>query len=99
MKKTLVLVILFILPIVAYLFFASGVNHFGKLPVLTEDVADVSSIDPSVSLENKITILGFLGSDIEHKKGNAFNLNEKIYKRFFEFNDLQFVMIVPRRQP
>ncbi len=95
MKKTLVLVILFILPIVAYLFFASGVNHFGKLPVLTEDVADVPSIDPSVSLENKITILGFLGSDIEHKKGNAFNLNEKIYKRFFEFNDLQFVMIVP----
>jgi hypothetical protein len=81
---------------VAYLFFASGVNNFGKLPVLTDSIADFSSIDAPVSLENKITVLGFLGEDIEHKKGNAFNLNEKIYKRFFEFNDLQFVMVVPK---
>lgn len=95
MKKTVVLAILFILPIVAYLFFASGVNNFGKLPVLNEEVGDVSAIDASVSLDGKITILGFLGSEIENKKGNAFNLNEKIYKRFFEFNDLQFVMLQP----
>lgn len=95
MKKTIVLAILFILPIVAYLFFASGVNNFGKLPVLTEKVANLSAIDASVSLQNKITVLGFLGNDVENKKGNAFNLNEKIYKRFFEFNDLQFVMLLP----
>ncbi len=95
MKKTFVLVILFILPIVAYLFFASGVNNFGKLPILTENVNDVSGFDESVSLQDKITILGFLGSDIENKKGNAFNLNQKIYKRFYEFNDFQFVILVP----
>ena len=96
MKKTIVLVILFILPIVAYLFFASGVNNFGKLPVLTDEVGDISAIDASVTLDDKITILGFLGSEIEKKKGNSFNLNEKIYKRFFEFNDLQFLMILPQ---
>ncbi len=94
MKKTFVLVVLFILPIVAYLFFASGVNNFGKLPTLTENVNDVSSFDNNVSLQDKITILGFLGSDIENKKGNAFNLNQKIYKRFYEFKDFQFVMFV-----
>ncbi len=96
MKKTVVLIILFILPIVAYLFFASGVTNFGKLPVLTEAIGDVSGMDETISLKNKITILGFLGDDIEQKKGNAFNLNQKIYKRFFEFKDLQFVMIVPK---
>ncbi len=96
MKKTAVLVTLFVLPIVAYLFFASGVTNFGKLPVLTEAIGDVSDMDETISLKNKITILGFLGEDIEQKKGNAFNLNQKIYKRFFEFNDLQFVMIVPK---
>lgn len=96
MKKTVVLVILFILPIVAYLFFASGVNNFGKLPVLTEKVEDIfSTSDIPISLKNKITILGFLGSEVELKKGNAFNLNQKIYKRFFEFDDLQFIMVVP----
>lgn len=96
MKKTVVLVILFVFPIVAYLFFASGVTNFGKLPVMTKGIGDVTPMDKTVSLKNKITILGFLGNDIEHKKGNAFNLNQKIYKRFFEFYDLQFVMIVPK---
>ncbi len=96
MKKTFILVVLFVLPIVAYLFFASGVNNFGKLPILTKSIGDVSSINNSISLQNKITILGFLGSDVQLKKGNAFNLNQKIYKRFYEFNDFQFVMMVPK---
>jgi len=96
MKKTFVLVILFVLPIVAYLFFASGVNNFGKLPTLTQNIDDVSSFDATVTLKNKISVLGFLGSDIEYVKGNAFNLNQKIYKRFYEFKDFQFVMVVPR---
>ncbi|MFC4218749.1 hypothetical protein [Flagellimonas marina] len=95
MKKTFVLVVLFIFPLVAYLFFASGVNNFGKLPTLTENVPDISQVDSSVTLDGKITILGFLGSDVEGKKGNAFNLNQKIYKRFSEFQDFQMVMVVP----
>jgi len=95
MKNKFVLAVLFILPIVVYLFFASGINNFGKLPTLTEKIADISSIDDNVELKNKITILGFLGSDLENKKGIAFNLNQKIYKRFYEFNDFQFVMLVP----
>jgi len=95
MKKVFVLVVLFILPLVAYLFFASGVNNFGKLPVLNEEVADVSSINADFSFKNKITILGFIGSDVDYVKGNIFNLNQKIYKRFHEFNDFQMIMITP----
>ncbi len=95
MKKTFVLVVLFVLPLVAYLFFASGVNNFGKLPVLTEKVQDVRSLDASVTLQDKITILGFLGRNAALKKGNAFNLNQKIYKRFYEFKDFQMLMVMP----
>lgn len=95
MKKVLVLVVLFILPLVAYLFFASGVNNFGKLPILTEEVTDVSTINPDYTFKDKITILGFLGNDIDYIRGNAFNLNQKIYKRFHEFNDFQMIMLVP----
>ncbi len=94
MKKTFVLVVLFILPIVAYLFFASGVNNFGKLPSLTKGVSDVSDFDTSITLKDKISIVGFLGDDVSNKKGNVFNLNQKIYKRFYEFKDFQFVMLV-----
>ncbi|MGD1944855.1 MAG: hypothetical protein ACFB0A_00990 [Croceivirga sp.] len=95
MKKTFVLIALFVLPLVAYLFFASGVNNFGRLPTLTKNVRDVSFIDDAQTFEGKITILGFLGEEIENQKTIALNLNQKIYKPFYEFNDFQFIMIVP----
>jgi hypothetical protein len=95
MKKTFVLVVLFILPLVAYMFFASGVNNFGRLPTLTENVQDLEAFSPRETLDGKITILGFLGYDLEMKKGNAFNLNQKIYKPFYEFRDFQMVMVLP----
>jgi hypothetical protein len=96
MKKAFVLVVLFILPVVAYLFFASGVNNFGRLPVITENIQDVSAYDNEVTFKNKITVLGFLGNDVDFKKGNALNLNQKIYKDFHQFNDFQFVMLMPK---
>ncbi|MFA9193661.1 hypothetical protein AAGV33_04525 [Flavobacterium sp. FBOR7N2.3] len=99
MKKNIVLFVLFVLPIVAYLFFASGVNSFTKLPVITPKVADLgnwkSLRGEQVSLDNKITILGFSGTEILKNRGNLFNLNEKIYQRYHGFKDLQFVMICP----
>lgn len=95
MKKKIVLAVLFVLPVVVYLFFASGVNNFGRLPILSENVSDVAIFDPSVTFKDKITILGFLGDNVSAKQGNAFNLNQKIYKRFGEFNDFQMVMVVP----
>jgi hypothetical protein len=97
MKKTFVLVVLFVLPIVAYLFFASGVTNFGKLAQLTKDVHEIDFSD-QVQFKGKITVLGFLGSDVEGRKGNAFNLNQKIYKRFYEFGDFQFVMLISKDQ-
>lgn len=94
MKKTFILIVLFILPIVVYLFFASGVNNFGKLPILTQNVNELN-FSTETKFKNKITILGFLGLNVDSRKGNAFNLNQKIYKRFHEFKDFQFVMVVP----
>ena len=99
MKKNIVLFVLFILPILAYLFFASGVNSYTKLPVLTPKVADFGnwkSLDnQKLSLNNKITVLGFSGSKLLENRGNFFNLNQKIYQRYHTFKDLQFVVICP----
>jgi len=99
MKKNIVLFVLFILPIVAYLFFASGINSFTKLPVITSKISDLGNWESlngkKVSLNNKITILGFSGTEILKNRGNYFNLNEKIYQRYHDFKDLQFVVIAP----
>ena len=94
MKKYIVLTILFVLPLVVYLFFASGINNFAKLPVLTDEVFEISKIS-NITFDNKITILGFFGNNVEDKHGDALNLNQKIYKRFYKFKDFQFVMIQP----
>jgi hypothetical protein len=99
MKKNIVLFVLFILPIVAYLFFASGVNSFTKLPTVTPKIADIGAWNSlkgdKVSLNNKITILSFSGTNLLKNRGNYFNLNQKIYQQYHSFNDLQFVVICP----
>ena len=91
---------MFALPIVAYLFFASGVNSFAKLPVVTPGINELSDWESlsgeKVKLADKITILGFPGSDILYNKGNAFNLNQKIYNKNKDFNDFQIVMVAPQ---
>ncbi len=99
MKKQAVLFILFVLPIVAYLFFASGVNSFTKLPTITSKVPDfgqwIGMNNETVSLQGKITVLGFGGTNLLENRGNLFNLNQKIYQRYHKFNDLQFVIVCP----
>ena len=97
-QKKIVLGLLFVFPIVVYLFFASGKNNFAKLPILTNEVNELSSlasvIDDSIRLQDRITVLGYWGGSLETKKAEALNLNEKIYKRFYEFEDFQFVILV-----
>lgn len=99
MKKFSVLAVLFLLPITAYLFFASGVNNFAKLPVLTNDVENISNLnsqgDSAVTFQDKISIVAFFGSEPEDLKGNTFNLDNKILNKFYEFEDFQFVIILP----
>ena len=98
LKKYLVLGILFIFPIVVYLFFASGINNFAKLPILQKNISEIAEWQTlsgkNVQLENNISIIGFWGDDLDHRKLDAFNLNQKIYKRFYKFKDLQFIMVV-----
>lgn len=100
MKKNIVLFVLFVLPIVAYLFFASGVNSFTKIPILTKAIPEFGAWSSlrkdTIKLQNKITVLGFGGFDIKKHRGNIFNLNLNIYKRYHEFKDLQFVIVCPK---
>lgn len=99
MKKFLVLGILFALPITAYLFFASGKNNFAKLPVLTENVQDITSFESNsgdpISFKEHISVVAFFGSDLENIKGNTFNLDKKILEKYYDFDDFQFVIILP----
>lgn len=92
-QKFIVLFALFIVPLLFYIFLSLGINNFAKLPVLTNNVTDISAVTKKAQFARKISIVTFLGSDIQLAKGELFNLNEKIYKPFYGFKDFQMIII------
>ncbi len=91
-KKYVVLGILFVFPIVIYLFFASGINNFAKLPILTENLPEINSWktlrgDP-VQFQDHITVIGFWGNDLESKKSDAFNSKSEDIQTFLRIQRL-----------
>jgi hypothetical protein len=103
MKNKIVLIILFIFPIVTYLIFASAKHNSLFLPTLSEKNKEIpkewaSNDNEVVSLKDKITIVGFLGSKVVESEGCLFNLNQKIYQKYFGFDDFQIVMVVSKGQ-
>ena len=99
-KKKIVLGVLFLLPIAIYMFFATGVNNFGKLSVLSQDVVSVLNFKDlngaPVTLDNKITILGFFGDTPLQTKAYTYNLAHKIYKKNHEYKECQFLIRLPQ---
>ena len=96
LKKYLILGFLFFFPIFVYVFLSTGINNFAKLPVLTKMVMDIENIEgnsANVTFKNKISVVAFWGGEVYKKKSEALNLNQKIYKRFYEFQDFQFVLL------
>ncbi|MFD1293221.1 hypothetical protein ACFQ5N_05175 [Lutibacter holmesii] len=96
MKKFGVLFSLFILPLVFYIFLSKGIYKYSNLPILTSEVVDIHSLGDSTATFNEhLSVICFLGNDINTAKGSVFNLNETIYKRFYQKPYFQMVAILP----
>jgi hypothetical protein len=98
MKKFWVLFSLFVLPLVFYIFLSKGIYKYSNLPILTEDVIDLKTVSPltSATFSEKLTVVCFLGSDIKNAKASLFNLNQTIYKRYYQKPYFQMVAILPQ---
>ena len=73
-----------------------GVVNWTKLPVLTERVLDIQQLDSTkqISFKGNVSILCFVGNDIEMAKGGVFNVNQKSTKIFMDikhFKPWQFI--------
>lgn len=95
-KKNLLLFTLLVGPLLFYILISTGINNFKRLPILTESVHNISTLDSSQTFVEKISIVCFLGDDVLAVKGGFFNLNEKIYKPFYGFTDFQIIGIYPK---
>ena len=98
MKKFWVLFSLFVLPLVFYIFLSKGIYKYSNLPILTENVIDLKQFAPNskASFSKKLSIVCFLGSDINNAKASLFNLNQTIYKRYYSKPFFQMVAILPQ---
>jgi hypothetical protein len=96
-KKRAVLFLLFIFPLICFLMLSTGKNNFTKLPIVTANIIDVTEIDATkeVQLKEYVSIICFLGSDVNANKSGLFNLNEKVYKKFTDYKKFQVVAIYP----
>lgn len=97
-KKRIVLFLLFIFPLIFFLYLSTGKNNFTKLPVLNTSVIDVSEIDSSktFTFKDNVSVVCFIGDDVSSNKSGLLNLNEKIYKKFIDFKKFQIIAIYPQ---
>ena len=86
-KKRFVLIALFVFPLLFFLLLSTGINNFKKLSTLTYNVS-LDVLEDTISMQDHVTLLCFLGDNIEAKKGGVFNLNQKIYKEFYGYECL-----------
>ena len=93
-KKYVVLFATFIIPLIFFLFLASGKVNFEKLPILTENIEDVSQ-SSDVSLLNKVSVLVFLGNDTSvGSVQQLLNLYQVVYKSTEKYKKFQVVVLV-----
>lgn len=99
MKRKIVLLGLLVLPLVLYIYFSMVKHNSLFLPVLTKNLNELpvgTTLDGKpLTLDGKISIVGFFGDDINKRKEAIFNLNQKINAKYKEFDDFQMVMLVP----
>ncbi|SDW35745.1 hypothetical protein SAMN05444411_101559 [Lutibacter oricola] len=93
MKKFLVLFSLFVLPLVFYIFLSKGIYKYSNLPILTKEVQNVNN--SSTSFAEHLNVVCFLGSNVNTAKASLFNLNQTIYKRYYQKPLFQVTAILP----
>ena len=97
MKKFWILFSLFILPLVFYIFLSEGIYKYSNLPILTKEVIEINEIAPlkEATFSEHLTMVCFLGNNINTAKGSLFNLNQTIYKRYYGKPYFQAIAILP----
>ncbi|MEO8933829.1 MAG: hypothetical protein ABI295_05930, partial [Xanthomarina sp.] len=104
MKKKLIiryatLGILFFLPVLFLLMLFPAKHNYAPLEVVSQHIADIdeftSEDKETFSLQDHITVLGFLGKNPMDNVMAASNLKELVYNKFKGFKNFQVVLLLP----
>ena len=98
-KKTVILSVLFFLPVIFLLFLYPSTHNYNTLDVVKEDVIELNAFltnnNEAVNLEGNLTVISFIGNQPLEKMTAILNLKELIYDKFKGFKKFQMVSIIP----
>lgn len=98
-KRYIILGVLFFLPVTFLLFLYPATHHYTPLDIVGENVVELQNVssttDEDISLNEHITVLGFLGNNPMDKFISASNLKELVYDKFKGFKKFQIVIVSP----
>lgn len=93
-KKIIILFSTFIVPLLFFLFLASGKVNFNKLPTITEKV---SNLNGEIPFRNKVSVLSILGEKPSvGTYQNILNLYQVIYKSTEKYKNFQVITVIPK---
>lgn len=92
MKKKLILSLLFIGPLVFFIFLSLGEVNFKPCEVFRTDVMDVVDLQKdSITFKEHINIIHFLGKHPDSKETQVYNLNEVVFKKLDKYTKFQLI--------
>ena len=94
-RKPFVLIVLFVLPLGAYMFYQGAKHNQLFLPVINEHVSIPAGLVDTdgnpVEFDGYLSMIMFYGEEPNAYKYNTLNLTERIYEEYASFDDSQFV--------
>ena len=99
LKKTIILSVLFFLPVLFLLFLYPSKHNYNPLDVVKTQIEEVSDFNDEdgndINFKGIITVVGFLGREPMQQTTTALNLKELIYDKFKGFKRFQILILVP----
>lgn len=87
------------LPVLFLLFLYPSKHNYNALDIVKTNIPELhnfkTSEGGSITLENQLTVLGFLGEDPMQDATPALNLKELVYDKFRGFKRFQIVVLLP----
>ncbi|NQX85669.1 MAG: hypothetical protein HRT67_07160 [Flavobacteriaceae bacterium] len=97
-KKPIILAVLFLLPVTFLLFLYPSTHNYNALDIVKGDIKELTNFQFNTKedqrLQDRITVLGFLGTAPNSKALTALNLKELIYDKFKGFKKFQVMIVV-----
>lgn len=100
-KRNITLGVLFFLPVMFLLFLYPSTHNYNPLEILNLNVKELNEFRTNdneiIQLEDKITVLTFLGSNPDESLIATLNLKELVYDKFKGFKNFQVVAVLPNQ--